>query len=159
MRLSSYGCTWEVWRALKKQESTPRATLTLLSCSPNFPRASITRYMHAKHGPILNSRAWRAQTAKPQTSSVPRGFTSFFFFKRLCLHIYYFFRFSGITSKMLENVTTTLADVQKRLIDLLPPDAILLGHSLENDLRALKVGYIKGALFRLFTVPYFLCDR
>ena len=61
---------------------------------------------------------------------------------------------------MLENVTTTLADVQKRLIDLLPPDAILLGHSLENDLRALKVGdlHIKGALFRLFTVPYFLCQ-
>ena len=26
------------------QEATPRATLTLLSCSPNFPRASITRY-------------------------------------------------------------------------------------------------------------------
>lgn len=41
---------------------------------------------------------------------------------------------------MLENVTTTLADVQKRLINLLPADAILLGHSLEFDLRALKVG-------------------
>ena len=47
---------WEVWRALKKLEllsATPRATLTLLSCSPNFPRASITRYTHAKHEPIL----------------------------------------------------------------------------------------------------------
>ena len=32
---------------------SPRATLTLLSCSPNFPRASITRYTHAKHEPIL----------------------------------------------------------------------------------------------------------
>ena len=57
VRISSYGCTWEVWRALKKLEflsATPRATLTLLSCSPNFPRASITRYTHAKHEPILN---------------------------------------------------------------------------------------------------------
>ena len=56
VRISSYGCTWEVWRALKKLEllsATPRATLTLLSCSPNFPRASITRYTHAKHEPIL----------------------------------------------------------------------------------------------------------
>ena len=47
VRISSYGCTWEVWRALKKLEllsATPQATLTLLSCSPNFPRASITRY-------------------------------------------------------------------------------------------------------------------
>ena len=34
--------TWEVWRALKRLElhlATPRATLTPLSCSPNFPRA------------------------------------------------------------------------------------------------------------------------
>ena len=34
--------TWEVCRTLKKLEfpsATPRATLTLLSCSPNFPRA------------------------------------------------------------------------------------------------------------------------
>ena len=57
VRISSYGCTWEVWRALKKLEllsAAPRATLTLLSCSPNFPRASITRHTHAKHEPILN---------------------------------------------------------------------------------------------------------
>ena len=56
VRISSYGCTWEVWRALKKLEllsAAPRATLTLLSCSPNFTRASITRYTHAKHEPIL----------------------------------------------------------------------------------------------------------
>ena len=56
VRVSSYGCTWEVWRALKKLElisAAPRATLTLLSCSPNSPRASITRYTHAKHEPIL----------------------------------------------------------------------------------------------------------
>ena len=56
VRISSYGCTWEVWRALKKLEllsAAPRATVTLLSCSPNFPRASITRYTHAKHEPIL----------------------------------------------------------------------------------------------------------
>ena len=56
VRISSYGCTWEVWRALKKLEllsAGPRATLTHLSCSPNFPRASITRYTHAKHEQIL----------------------------------------------------------------------------------------------------------
>ena len=55
VRTSSYGCTWEDWRALKKLElfsAAPRATLTLLSCSPNFPSASITRCTHAKHEPI-----------------------------------------------------------------------------------------------------------
>ena len=63
LRISSYGCTWEVWRALKKLEllsAASRATLTLLSCSPNFPRASITRYTHAKHEPILK---YKAETA------------------------------------------------------------------------------------------------
>ena len=57
VRISSDRCTWEVWRALKKLEllsAAPRATITLLSCSPNFPRPTITRsYTHAKHEPIL----------------------------------------------------------------------------------------------------------
>ena len=54
--ISSYGCTWEVWRALKKLElllAAPRTTLTHLLRSPNFLRASITRYTHAKHEQIL----------------------------------------------------------------------------------------------------------
>ena len=48
-------------------------------------------------------------------------------------------RYSGITSAMLANVSTTVSDVQHQLRQLLPPTAILVGHSLENDLRALKV--------------------
>ena len=55
LRISSYGCTWEVWGALKKLEllsAAPRTTLTHLSCSPNFPHAFITRYTHAKHEQI-----------------------------------------------------------------------------------------------------------
>ena len=32
---------------------SPRANLTHLSCSPNFPGASITRYTHARHEQIL----------------------------------------------------------------------------------------------------------
>ena len=46
VRISSYGCTWEVWRALGKLKllsAAPRATLTQFTCSPNFPRASITQ--------------------------------------------------------------------------------------------------------------------
>ena len=59
VRISSYGCTWEVWSQL---ESTQEARVALgcassnsyaSLCSPNFPRASITRYTHAKHEPIL----------------------------------------------------------------------------------------------------------
>ena len=54
--ISSYGCTWEVWRALKKLEllsAVPQATLTHLSRSENFPRASKTRYTHVKHEQII----------------------------------------------------------------------------------------------------------
>ena len=34
---------------------------------------------------------------------------------------------------------TTLSDVQQELLSLVSADTILLGHSLESDLRALKV--------------------
>lgn len=51
----------------------------------------------------------------------------------------YFTQFSGITEKILENVTTTLQDIQTELLALLGPDSILLGHSLESDLNALRL--------------------
>lgn len=40
---------------------------------------------------------------------------------------------------MLKDVTTTLADIQKRLLELVTPQTILVGHSLDSDLRALKL--------------------
>jgi DNA polymerase III epsilon subunit-like protein len=36
-------------------------------------------------------------------------------------------------------VTTTLVDVQQDLLKIISSECILVGHSLENDLRALKV--------------------
>ncbi|RXG62573.1 putative RNA exonuclease NEF-sp [Armadillidium vulgare] len=52
--------------------------------------------------------------------------------------INYLTRYSGVTSGDLENVTTSLAEVRQKLRELLPKDCILVGHSLENDLTALK---------------------
>ncbi|KAK9459138.1 uncharacterized protein V1516DRAFT_681069 [Lipomyces oligophaga] len=51
----------------------------------------------------------------------------------------YITRYSGITEEMLKNVTTTRAEIQKRLIELVKSTDILIGHSLENDLNSLKI--------------------
>ncbi|KAG0144729.1 hypothetical protein CROQUDRAFT_659683 [Cronartium quercuum f. sp. fusiforme G11] len=51
----------------------------------------------------------------------------------------YLTKFSGITPSRLDTVTTTLEDVQKKLINLINFDTVLVGHSLECDLRALKL--------------------
>ena len=48
--------------------------------------------------------------------------------------------YSGITSAMLESVTTTLQDIQKTLLnEILTPQTILIGHSLNADLNALQL--------------------
>uniref|UniRef100_A0A1I8IER4 Exonuclease domain-containing protein n=1 Tax=Macrostomum lignano TaxID=282301 RepID=A0A1I8IER4_9PLAT len=46
---------------------------------------------------------------------------------------------SGITREMLDKATVTLAEVQDQLAQLLPPNAILVGHSLNCDLHALRL--------------------
>lgn len=48
-------------------------------------------------------------------------------------------KFSGITAADLQGVTTTLQAVQKHLLKLFSSETILVGHSLESDLKALKL--------------------
>lgn len=43
---------------------------------------------------------------------------------------------------MLALIDTTLADIQRELAETLPGDAILVGHSIGNDLEAMKAGEI-----------------
>ncbi|XP_063535620.1 RNA exonuclease 5 [Cydia strobilella] len=51
----------------------------------------------------------------------------------------YLTRYSGITKKLLSDVTKRLEDVQKDIRELLPADAILVGQSLNLDLHALRM--------------------
>ncbi|WOL12882.1 small RNA degrading nuclease 1 [Canna indica] len=48
---------------------------------------------------------------------------------------------TGISSKDLDGVTCSLADIKKSLKKLLSHGTILVGHALHNDLRALKVDH------------------
>eukprot|EP01059_Diplonema_ambulator_P005574 TRINITY_DN15338_c0_g1_i1.p1 TRINITY_DN15338_c0_g1~~TRINITY_DN15338_c0_g1_i1.p1 ORF type:complete len:602 (+),score=179.26 TRINITY_DN15338_c0_g1_i1:29-1807(+) len=48
--------------------------------------------------------------------------------------------YSGITAEMLENVSTTLEDVRSTILTrYLYKEVTIIGHSLENDLKALKI--------------------
>lgn len=50
---------------------------------------------------------------------------------------------TGVSAQDLETVTCSLADIQKSMKKLLSNGTILVGHSLYNDLRVLKLDYVR----------------
>ncbi|TDH70728.1 hypothetical protein CCR75_004222 [Bremia lactucae] len=48
-------------------------------------------------------------------------------------------QYSGITCDIMESTTMRLADIQEKFLEHVPAEAILVGHSIENDLQALQV--------------------
>ena len=57
-------------------------------------------------------------------------------------------RFSGISESDLEDCSVTLRDVQAALLTRFNAKTILIGHSLESDLLALKVSDIPTSVSR-----------
>ncbi|XP_017844110.1 small RNA degrading nuclease 5 [Drosophila busckii] len=51
----------------------------------------------------------------------------------------YLTQYSGITPDLMESVTKKLSEVQSEVSALLPPDAILVGQSLNSDLNAMRM--------------------
>ncbi len=60
--------------------------------------------------------------------------------------------YSGVTSVMLQSVETRIEDIQLKLLSMIDEDDIIVGHSLENDLQALRIVHGKiidtAVLFR-----------
>ena len=52
-------------------------------------------------------------------------------------------RYSGITPQLLDKVDTRLPQVQATLLRVVGAKDILVGHSLENDLKALKMVHLR----------------
>ncbi len=56
-------------------------------------------------------------------------------------------RWSGLSEYDFRSCTTKLKDVQEYLLNLFNSNTILIGHSLESDLKALKVVHLYLNLF------------
>ncbi|MES1909401.1 MAG: hypothetical protein MHM6MM_002146 [Cercozoa sp. M6MM] len=50
---------------------------------------------------------------------------------------------SGLTAEKMSGVTACLEDAQRALFEHMSPSTILVGHSLENDLRSLQVKHVR----------------
>jgi RNA exonuclease 1 len=50
---------------------------------------------------------------------------------------------TGVSAQTLDSIQVDLKQVQEKITEILPPDAILCGQSLNNDLHALKVRFFK----------------
>ncbi len=64
----------------------------------------------------------------------------------------YLTKWSGINASMMEGVQTTLQNIQAKLLSIICKDDILIGQSLENDLKACRLVHLKvidtAVLFR-----------
>jgi RNA exonuclease 1 len=57
--------------------------------------------------------------------------------------ILFYFRFSGITEEMLRDVKNTIVEAQVKFLEFVTAETIIVGHSLENDLKALQIMHSK----------------
>ena len=66
-------------------------------------------------------------------------------------------RFSGITEEILRDVDTTLEQAQVALLGMLDAETVVVGHSLENDLAALKLAHGESHSFIRWRVTAPFC--
>ena len=51
---------------------------------------------------------------------------------------------AGITAAVMQGATQTLAQIQQQVLQYVDPETLLVGHSLENDLKVLKLVHLRN---------------
>lgn len=66
-----------------------------------------------------------------------------------CMHyVSYWGRLSGVVEDDLKNTKTSIRDIQAILLNLFSADTVLIGHSFEHSLYALKVKNYRLVIFQ-----------
>nr|XP_050868020.1 uncharacterized protein LOC127072036 isoform X2 [Vespula vulgaris]XP_050868021.1 uncharacterized protein LOC127072036 isoform X2 [Vespula vulgaris] len=139
-RTSSLGCitnSMHDWMGLKKNLNGPFVNFVRTKPTKKFPINGIYGIYGVDCEMVITKNGF--ELAKISMVNVHGLVVYDHFVKPMIEVIDYNTKYSGITANDLNAATKTLKDVQQDLMGFITAETILIGHGLENDLRALHM--------------------